>query len=281
MPTVVLHCPRGGAGTSSLALATAMKLADRVGSACLVELSTFGSAIPLLKLPDHAGWGVLAQVLGTGSAGEPDFDARFAGALDEALVHVPGGTGRLTLLPACAAVMDRLGAEEVESVLTALARTNEYVVVDTPAELSERTAAALVEGGPALLLHTADIQCVYRLLQLRSVLEQLLVDPGRVLLVGLGRSGGGPDLPEVAHLLPYRVAGQVPEEKNLAATASRESWTGFRRKGPADQAVDRIVELIVSGSWALPSPHPPERAVQAHRRNLLSRSNFPGKPPSR
>lgn len=236
---IAFHSPRGGAGTSSLVLHLARALRERGSPVAVVELGG-GGAVPLLGLRPGGGWAELCALSPEGLVGDPEGPGRIAGALVEA---EPG----LHLMPSAGpAAMDDLRPELVEAVLRLLGPCGcAYALVDTPAEMTVRTAAALAAADTICLVGLPDAVSAYRLVQVEALLNELQVPPGRVQLVlNRVREQLPPPVEEVLEFLPYRPALRIPEETRPGGDGAGRV-PGFRPGGAAARALDRLLEALV------------------------------------
>jgi cellulose biosynthesis protein BcsQ len=237
---IAFHSPRGGAGTSSLLLHLARELRDRGSRVAVVELGSGGGAVPLLGVRQAGGWAELCGLSPEALAGDPEGPGRIAGALVEA---EPG----IHLMPSAGpAAMDDLSPELVEAVLRLLGPCGcAYALVDTPAEMTVRTAAAMAAADAVCLVGLPDAVSAYRLVQVEALLGELQVPPGRVRLV-LNRVREQLPLPveEALGFLPYRPALRIPEEPRSSGDGTGRS-AGFKPGGPAARALDRLLEALV------------------------------------
>jgi len=237
---IAFHSPRGGAGTSSLLLHLARTLRDRGGAVAVVELGCCGGAVPLLGLRPGGGWAELRDLSPEGLAGSPEGAQRIAGALVEAEpgLHLMSSAGP--------AAMDELHPELVEAVLRLLGPCGySYVLVDTPAEMTVRTAAALTAADVVCLVGLPDAVSAYRLVQVEALLGELQVPPGRVRLVlNRVREQVPPSVEEALAFLPYRPPLRVPEEARLGGDGAGR-FSGLRPGGAGARALDRLLEMLL------------------------------------
>lgn len=235
---------RGGAGTTTLALGTALHLAARGARVALVE---FGSCSDLIRLaPDPSpGWAALATHLGAAD------EAQDLPLLDHALCPIGAGGQPVYLLPASGpVVMDSVRSGAVEALLPLLlAYGFDFVLLDLPGEVSERVAAAVVNADLVALVATPDPGCAWRLAQLEAFAGQLQVPPGQVRLI-LNRTR---ELP--AGFRPPALV--VPDDPKGAA--GEPGRPGFRPGSPGDQAAGLLSQ------WFLGAPQPNANAIQRLR----------------
>lgn len=236
---IAFHSPRGGAGTSTLLLQMARLLNERGHNVAVVEVGGGGSAVPTLGLRPDGGWSDLLPALRPALGGDPDGPM----LVSRSLVEVGPG---LHLLPSGGpAIMDQVGADEVESVLRLLPITGiEYILVDTSAEMTLPTAAALAAAHAICLIALPDPISAFRLVQVQDALTGLQVFPDRIHpVINRTRDAIPQRLQEVLEFLRYRPTLRVPEEpKSPVDPAGR--FTGFRPGSGAAKAVESLLEAL-------------------------------------
>lgn len=245
---IAFHSPRGGAGTTTLLLQMARQLQGQGRSVAVVEVSGGGGAIPLLGLSSRGGWNELLPQSRPSLAGDPNGPVLVSHALVEA---APG----LHLLPSGGpATMDQVSVDEVESVLHLLPVTGiEYILIDTAAELSLPTAAALAAAHAICLIALPDPVSAYRLVQTQEVLAGLRVAPERIHpVINRARDPLPARLQEVLEFLRYRPAIRIPEESKPPVDPAGQ-FAGFRPGSGAARAMENLMAAL-----ALDTPQPRE-----------------------
>lgn len=236
---IAFHSPRGGAGTSSLLLHAARTLTSRGCTVAVVEVNGTGGVLPLFGLRPTGGWAELWPYLAEDLAGQPEGPALVGRALVEA---EPG----LHLLPSGGpTLMDDVQADQLETVLQLLGTCGyAYILVDTPAELTLLTGAALLAADAICLVGLPEPVSAYRLVQVAGVLTELQVDSGRVHpVINRVKESLPPRVSEVLQFLPFRPALRVPDEAKPAVDGAG-LFIGFRSGSPAAKAMDRLLEQL-------------------------------------
>lgn len=227
---IALHSPRGGAGTSVIALSLAYLLTGRGAKVALVELGGGGSAIPLLGLRPGGGW----------ADGAPDS----ADQVRRALVSV--GDSPLRLFPSGGpAVMDQIDPDQVEHLLSLLPSCGmEYIIVDTPAELTLPGATALATAQAIGLVALPDAVSAYRLVQTGEVLRGLHVPTDRITpLLNRTRDGVPARLLEVCAFLGYRAPLRIADEAKPPLDGSGR-FAGFKPGSGAARALESLLQHL-------------------------------------
>lgn len=227
---IAFHSPRGGAGTSSLLLQAARTLTSRGHAVAIVEVGGTGGLLPLFGLRPAGGWAELLPYLADDVAGNPEGPA----LVGRALIEVEPG---LHLLPSGGpTLMDQMEAEQLEAVLQLLGACGyAYVLVDTPAEITLLTGAALLAADAICLVSLPEPVSAFRLVQTAGVLAELQVPASRVYpVINRAKEPLPQRVSEVFQFLPFRPAVRVPEEPK-----------GFRPGSAAGKAVDRLLEQLL------------------------------------
>lgn len=226
---IVFHSPRGGAGTTSLLLHAARVLSSRGCSVAVVEVNGTGGALPLFGLRPSGGWTELMPYLTEDLAGHPEGPALIGRALIEA---EPG----LHLLPSGGpTLMDEVQADQLETVLNLLGACGySYILVDTPAEMTLLTGAALLAADAICLVGLPEAVSAFRLVRVAGVLAELQVDSSRIHpVINRVKESLPASVSEALQFLPFRPALRVPDDPKP-----------FRPGGPAAKALDRLLDQL-------------------------------------
>ena len=168
----------GGCGKTFLATNLAYDLQSRLGKrTCLVDLDLqFGELSTALRLkPKYTITDLVAQ-------GSGDEDEDLARRLEEYLERHETGICLLAG-PEEPAEADAIEASDVLRVIEAARSRFDYVILDTPAALSEAVLVALEHADEIFALATLDLPSVRNLTVMLSTLKKLKVPAERVKLV--------------------------------------------------------------------------------------------------
>ncbi|HEY8345966.1 MAG TPA: AAA family ATPase [Symbiobacteriaceae bacterium] len=208
----VLHSPKGGVGTSTLAAHLASCWARQGLRVLLVDLSAYGASAILCKARQQGtGLEALASTLEMApDCLTEDFD------LFPYLVPLPVSPGRLDLLTgARPRLMDRFTPQHVLLLLSACRRLPyDALVVDTASEPTVRTLAALESAHRLILVATSDYTTCWNLIHLQELLDTLRLKAERLLVFNrFTGSGIRPD--ELQQRLGLPLAAVFPEHPLL------------------------------------------------------------------
>ena len=177
---IVVISPKGGSGktavSSNLAVALAQRHPGRVVAVDLdVQFGDLGTALSLT--PEHT----LAQLARTSQID----------ATTVKLFLTPYEHGLYVLAGANDPVdADSIGHAHVSAVLPLLAQNFDYVVVDTPAGLDERTLAAIECATDLLLVSSLDVTSIRSLRKALDALDQMGVKAAAAVRPQPGRRQG-------------------------------------------------------------------------------------------
>jgi pilus assembly protein CpaE len=187
----------GGCGKTFFAVNAAYHLMQATGgTACIIDLDLqFGEVSTALRLQPTL---TLFDAHQRDTAGEASLEEH----LDDYLMAHPTG---IMVLPAPSdpSEADRVDPQDVLRIIEAARSRFDYVVVDTPAALSECVLAALDVSELLYIMTTLDVPSVRNLGVFLSTLSRLKVPNETIRLVmNKAESGVGMQVEEVARLFP-------------------------------------------------------------------------------
>jgi pilus assembly protein CpaE len=202
---IVVVSPKGGSGktaiSSNLAVALAQRHPGRVVAVDLdVQFGDLGSALSLS--PEHT----MAQLARTS--------------------QIDATTVKLFLTPYDGGLYVLAGAEDpvdadsithanVTEILPLLAQNFDYVVVDTPAGLDERTLAAIECASELLLVSSLDVTSIRGLRKALQALDQMGVRAERQLVLNRADAKVGLDPADAEEAIGLKICCSVPQSKEL------------------------------------------------------------------
>ena len=173
---VVVFGGKGGVGKSVVAANLATVLARSGARVGLLDLNLqFGDAGLLLRVESHPA--TIERVAYAAAAGALD-DA----ALENAMATTAEGL-RVLLSPRSPEAADLVTAAGLQSVLAAMARRFDHLVVDTPAHLEERVVAAIEAADSVLLVTSASLTAVKDAKATLRLFQSLGIERDRVGVV--------------------------------------------------------------------------------------------------
>ncbi len=200
----------GGCGKTFLATNMALFLARHTGKrVVLVDLDLqFGEVSTALRLrPNYTIYDALQR------EGE-DFD--FGDHLDEFLVEHEGGFSVLAA-PKDPAEADRIGPADVTRILDVLRSHCDYLVVDTPAALTEVVLAAFDVSEHLFSLATVDLPSVRNLGVFLQTLEKLRIPADNIsLILNKAERDVGLDIGQITRLFPQGFKAILPYAREVS-----------------------------------------------------------------
>jgi pilus assembly protein CpaE len=202
---IVVISPKGGSGktavSSNLAVALAQRHPGRVVAVDLdVQFGDLGTALSIT--PERT----LAQLART-----PQLDATtiklFLTPYEQGLYVLAGADNPLDA--------DSVTHAHVSAVVPLLAQTFDYVVVDTPAGLDERTLAAIECATDLLLVSSLDVTSIRSLRKAQDALDQMGVKAERTLVLNRADAKVGLDPSDAEEALGMKITCSVPSSREL------------------------------------------------------------------
>jgi pilus assembly protein CpaE len=200
----------GGCGKTFMATNMALFLARHTGKrVVLVDLDLqFGEVSTALRLrPNYTIYDALHR-------DDDDFD--FGDHLDEFLVQHEGGFSVLAA-PKEPAEADRIGPADVTRILDVLRGHCDYLVVDTPAALTEIVLAAFDVSEHLFSLATVDLPSVRNLGVFLQTLEKLRIPSDNIsLILNKAERDVGLDIGQITRLFPQGFKAVLPYAREVS-----------------------------------------------------------------
>ncbi len=202
---------KGGIGKTTVAtnLATAF-VAMNAGSAVIVDMDTvFGDAAMMLDVPVEASLVEAAERV-------DELDREKLGGL--LAQHETG----VKVLPAPFEPVDwrNVSAEAVEKVLTLLAQTHDFVVIDCPATFTDLVAVALEKATVVLLMTSLDITSIKDTTTALKLLSSGINNEDKIkLVVNHATNANSLGEEDVSKVLRREVFWSIPYDEEIAASA--------------------------------------------------------------
>jgi pilus assembly protein CpaE len=200
----------GGCGKTFMATNMALFLARHTGKrVVLVDLDLqFGEVSTALRLrPNYTIYDALQRE-------EDDFD--FGEHLDEFLVSHEGGFSVLAA-PKDPAEADRIGPSDVTRILDVLRSHCDYLVVDTPAALTEVVLAAFDVSEHLFSLATVDLPSVRNLGVFLQTLDKLRIPSDNIsLILNKAERDVGLDIGQITRLFPQGFKAILPYAREVS-----------------------------------------------------------------
>lgn len=204
---IAVVSPTGGCGKTFLATNLAYHLQTRDKRTCLIDLDLqFGELSTALRLrPRYTIYDLISHD-GEGGGDTDELASRFEEHLER---HESG----IRLLPAPSepAHADAIDAGQVARVIEAARARFDFVIVDTPAALSEPVLVAIEQADQIFALATLDLPSVRNLGVMLATLKKLTVPTDRVkLLLNKVEPDVGIDVGRVEQYFPQGFSMVIP-----------------------------------------------------------------------
>jgi pilus assembly protein CpaE len=201
----------GGCGKTFYATNLGAFLHRETGkSVCIVDIDLqFGEVSTAMRLkPKFTIYDALQR--------DEDEDAELLAHIDEYLVVHETGVSVLAA-PKDPAEADRITPPDVTRVIEALRNRFDYVIVDTPAQLSEVVLAAFDLSELLFLMATLDLPSVRNMGVFMSTLEKLKIPSENIRLVlNKAESDVGIDVGQIEKLFPNGFSSVLPYAKEVS-----------------------------------------------------------------
>jgi pilus assembly protein CpaE len=201
----------GGCGKTFMATNMALFLARHTGKrVVLVDLDLqFGEVSTALRLrPNYTIYDALHR--------DEDGDFDFGEHLDEFLVTHEGGFSVLAA-PKDPAEADRIGPADVTRILDVLRGHCDYLVVDTPAALTEIVLAAFDVSEHLFSLATVDLPSVRNLGVFLQTLDKLRIPSDNIsLILNKAERDVGLDIGQITRLFPQGFKAVLPYAREVS-----------------------------------------------------------------
>jgi pilus assembly protein CpaE len=202
---IVVISPKGGSGktavSSNLAVALALRHPGRVAAVDLdVQFGDLGTALSLT--PEHT----LAQ-LARASQMDTTTVKLFLTPYEHGLYVLAGAHDPVDA--------DSISHAHVSAVLPLLAQNFDYIVVDTPAGLDERTLAAIECATDLLLVSSLDVTSIRSLRKALDSIDQMGVKPARQFVLNRADAKVGLDPSDAEEAVGMEISCSIPLSREL------------------------------------------------------------------
>ncbi len=227
-----VFAPKGGVGTTTIALNLAVAMGQAGRRTCLIDGSLqFGDLRALLRVPMNAPSIV---DLPTDRISEAD--------LSDVLWRDPSGIDIL-LAPPRVEQNEMVSVRDIDKTLSLLRRVYDVIVIDTMAGLDERTLAFLDVADTIIEIVTYDSTTIHNTLTMADTFRSLGYAPTKVrYLVNRADSSGGIGEAELAGAI-----GRVPEHSVVSdgrlVVQSNNEGVPFILADPAAQVSKDVVAI--------------------------------------
>lgn len=238
--SIALWSPKGGVGKSVLAVALALRLAERQRTVLIDGNPDNPDVTSLLQCPGQP------NVTGWTPPEEPaDLESLF-------VRH----SNRLWVLPGPPRYVEEgaLSGPVMESVLHTCRRAGFTAVVDLGTPLRDSTVVALDRADRVLVPVTPDLLAVAPLRRLRGELELLRMPESKFrVVVNRVSTSREVTVEDIQGFSDFALAGVVPSSRELAAAVNRgEIGVALGRETPVGKAVASLAEPFMEEGILMP-----------------------------
>lgn len=242
---IALWGSKGGVGTTFLAVNLGSELSP-VQRTCVVDLDfSMGDVAAMLDMqPTQTMLDVLRNVH----------------RLDERMLagSVAVHASKLHVLaqPTDLEQREEVRGDMVMKVLTAVARSYQYVLVDCGSRLDEATLTAVTVADRILLIATPDVPAIRNTWRRLQLIERLGIERDRVHLVLNRVDRKTPEIPfsEIETNLNRKVDASVSEDRAVVRSVNHgKLLRDVDRKTPVAKELEAMIGLVTDGEVAQPS----------------------------
>src|SRR4051794_41178383 len=202
---IVVISPKGGSGktaiSANLAVALAQRFPGRVVAVDLdVQFGDLGTALSLT--PEHT----LAQLSRTSQIDATTVKL-FLTAHYNGLFVLAGAKDPVDA--------DSIGHAHVSAVLPLLAQNFDYVIIDTPAGLDERTLAAIECATDLLLVSSLDVTSIRSLRKALDALDHMGIKAPRQLVLNRADAKVGLNPSDAEEVIGMKISCSIPSSREI------------------------------------------------------------------
>jgi pilus assembly protein CpaE len=243
----------GGCGKTFYATNLACYLAAQTGQrVCLVDLDLqFGEVSTALHLRPRF---TISDLLSREPVDEDDLDEHVEEFLEE---HELGFS--VLAAPFSPADADMIAPKDVYKVMASLRRHFDYIVVDTPAQLSEIVLAAFDHSTRVLCMVTLDLPSIRNMRVFLTTLEKLRIESQTIgVVLNKVEDDIGIDISDVQEVLDNKIVSVLPYSRDVmksinkgrpALVSAANSEIGKKLAGGMQQFLsDEMTPILGSGS---------------------------------
>jgi len=234
--TYTIFGPKGGVGTSTIAVNLAIALHDILNE-------------EILLIDGKHLFGHLSLYLNLRTGNSVTDLIAHAGSLDERLIKqvVVKHTSGIHVLPSPTSISEAQGIrpESLFTVLQALQGTFENILIDAGSHLNENTVTYMDSSDKILLVLNPDLASMRDSRQFLEVASTLSYPKDKILLI-LNRAGRKADIKssEIEEILNVKIFRTIPADENMALSSLNEGVPIILKKShhPISRAIKQLAK---------------------------------------
>jgi MinD-like ATPase involved in chromosome partitioning or flagellar assembly len=209
---VLFYSPQGGTGKSTIAVNTAIILANQGLKILLVDTAIYGSIMSILRIPQKgdAGLSSILTFLDL-DIQTTNFD-KFNDVLKNSIVKGTEEQNLDVLIGANPIKMEAINEIYAKAITKGLRELNyDLIIVDTSSELSEKNVILLEEADYTVIPVTQDITCGWKLVLFKEITERYLLDQNKfAIIVNKCNKYSGFNNAELEKEVGYKIIMEIP-----------------------------------------------------------------------
>lgn len=235
---VVVFSPKGGSGCSTIAINTAISLAELNHKTILVDASLqFGDVAVMLNMKP------LTSVVDL-STSEDDLDDDLVSSVVQ--VHASGLD--VLMAPPRPEMADVVTTEHMITLIAYLTEIYDYIIIDTSSAINDTSLAIMDAANAILLIAQPNLPSLKNASRFINLTESLDYESRKIWLVINGVADKQSiSVKNIANTLKRPVIMTIPEDRetvSIAANRGKPLVMGATQKKPVSQSLQKLAERI-------------------------------------